>query len=201
MRKIGILGGTFDPIHCGHIVIARYALEQYDLEEVWFMTGGNPPHKRNSDVTDAAIRHKMVSLAIEGENGFIPFDYEVYKETYSYTAETLTELKEKYPDIEFYFIIGEDSLNDLTKWYRPDIIASKCIILTYPRAAGSDIGPMISDRSERLKADIRLISAPLMGVSSSEIRKRIADGRSVYGLVPDIINEYIKDNNLYRGAE
>lgn len=201
MRKIGILGGTFDPIHCGHIVIARYALEQYGLDEVWFMTGGNPPHKRNSQVTDAVIRHKMVELAIDGENDFIPFDYEVYKQTYSYTAETLTELKEKYPDIEFYFIIGEDSLNDLPKWYRPDIIVSKCIILTYPRASCSEIESMISDRCEYLNADIRLIRAPLMGVSSSEIRKRIANGKSVYGLVPDIVNEYIKDNNLYRGAE
>lgn len=199
MRKIGILGGTFDPIHCGHVVIARYAMEQYGLDEVWFMTGGNPPHKRDKNVTDAAVRHEMVTLAMMNEAGFVPFDYEVYKKTYSYTVETITELNEKYPDTEFYFIIGEDSLNDLPKWYKPEIIVKKCVILAYPRGIDSKINLLIEKRRAEFDADIRKIDAPLMGMSSSEIRKRVSEDKSIYGLVPDIVNEYIKNNNLYRG--
>lgn len=200
MKKIGILGGTFDPIHCGHIVVARYAMEQYGLNEVWFMTGGNPPHKRDNDVTDAVIRHKMVEIAVSGEMGFVPFDFEVYKQTYSYTAETMTELKEKYPDTEFYFIIGEDSLHDLPDWYMPEVIVSKCVILSYPRGAESRLGEIIIERKKRFSADIRPIDAPLMGMSSSEIRSRVMHGKSIYGLVPDVVNQYIKNNNLYRGV-
>lgn len=199
MKKTGILGGTFDPIHCGHIVIARYAMEQYSLDEVWFMTGGNPPHKQNNNVTEASVRHEMVKIAIGNEIGFVPFDYEVYKKTYSYTVETLTELNEKYPDRQFYFIVGEDSLNDLTKWYKPEIIVKKCVLLVYPRGINSQADTLIEKRREEFDADIRRIDAPLMGMSSSEIRERVSESKSVYGLVPDAVNEYIKASNLYRG--
>lgn len=195
--RIGILGGTFDPVHCAHMLIARTALEQYGLNEVWLMTGGNPPHKRGSDVTSARTRHEMVILAAEGERGLVPFDYEVNKTTYSYTAETLTELTEKYPDTEFYFIIGEDSLRDFGKWHRPEVIARCCVLLVYPRAKGSELWKLVSETAKRFDADIRALNAPLLEISSTMIRQRAAQGRSVRYLVPDKVEKYIRENNLY----
>lgn len=197
MKKVGILGGTFDPVHNGHMLIARAAMEQYELCEVLLMTGGNPPHKRQTGVTPARLRHEMVKLAASGESGLIPFDYEVDKETYSYTYETMTELNEKYPDTEWYFIIGEDSLKDIVKWYKPEIIVKKCILLVYPRG-GSDFNELIDKRRKELAADIRKIDAPLFGISSTEIRNRVRDCKSIRYYVPDAVNEYITENKLYK---
>lgn len=197
MKKIGILGGTFDPVHNGHMIVARSAMEQFGLDEVRIMTGGNPPHKRNADVTAADIRHEMVSIAAEGEKGLVPFDYELNKESYSYTFETVTELNEKYPEVEWYFIIGEDSLRDILKWYKPDIIVKKCILLVYPREGGF-AAELIKERAAQLNGDIREIHAPMFGISSTEIRKRLSEGKSVKYLVPDGVEEYIKKHKLYR---
>ncbi len=195
--RIGILGGTFDPVHCAHMIIARTALEQYGLNEVWLMTGGNPPHKRDNGVTPAQIRHEMVKLAAADERGLIPCDYEVNKVSYSYTAETLTELNEKYPETEFYFIIGEDSLRDFGSWYHPETIAHSCVMLVYPRAKGSELWKTVSETAKRFDADIRALNAPLLEISSTLIRQRAAQGMSVRYLVPDKVEKYIRENNLY----
>lgn len=197
MRKIGILGGTFDPIHCGHLIVARSAMEQYGLEEVHFMTGGNPPHKRETELTPANIRHRMVINAVEGESGFVADDFEVNKKTYSYTAETVSELKKKLSDTEIYFIVGEDSLRDLPQWYKPEVILENCVILVYPRDEASELDALIEERREMLGGDIRKIDAPLFGISSTQIRNRAAQGRSVKYLVPDGVIRYINETGLY----
>lgn len=197
MRKTGIMGGTFDPIHIGHLLVARAALEQCGLDEVWFMTGGLPPHKRGKAVTPPEIRHAMVKLAIDGENGFKAVDYEVKKTTYSYTAETLMDLKALYPENEFYFIIGEDSLRDIGTWYKPKSILKNCILLVYPRLISEDIDVLIEKTQKSLGGDIRKITAPLFGISSTEIRQRAGEGKSVKYLVPDSVAEYIIENKLY----
>ena len=196
-RRIGILGGTFDPIHCGHMIIARSAMEQYKLDEVRFMTGGNPPHKKGSDITPAEVRHGMVKSAVEDEPGFIADDYEVNKETYSYTAETLTALRKKYGDAQLYFIIGEDSLMDLPDWYEPEVILDNCILLVYPRDDTSDTDGLINERRLMLGGDIRKIDAPLFGVSSTEIRERAETGLSIKYLVPERVIKYINEKKLY----
>ncbi|MGN0182770.1 MAG: nicotinate-nucleotide adenylyltransferase [Candidatus Ornithomonoglobus sp.] len=197
MKKIGILGGTFDPVHNGHMIIARKAMEQFGLDEVRIMTGGKPPHKRNVDITSAEVRHEMVKLAAAGEDGLVPFDYELNKKTYSYTFQTLTELNEKYPEVEWYFIIGEDSLRDILKWYKPEIIVKKCILLVYPRGGGS-VTELIKERSAQLNGDIREIHAPVFGISSTDIRQRVSEGKSVKYFVPDKVEEYIKEHKLYQ---
>lgn len=196
--KIGILGGTFDPVHCAHLITARAALEQYGLDKVFIMTGGMPPHKENSDITDAKIRHEMVKLALEGDNELIPFDYELNKKTYSYTAETLTDLKYEHPDWEIYFIIGEDSLRDIIKWYHPETVLKNCVLLVYPRAGKTEIESLIDIRRKAFNADIRKVDAPLIGISSTEIRNRAANGKSIRYMVPDSVCEYIEKNGLYR---
>ena len=198
MKRVGILGGTFDPPHIGHMLIARAAMEQYDLCDVLIMTGGNPPHKDGAYITPAEVRHEMVRLAAEGETGLVPFDFEVYKETYSYTAETLMELKKQNPDTEYYFIIGEDSLNDIIKWYRPDIIAQNCVLLAYPRGANSRLEELIEERKKTLNADIRIIDSSVFDISSTDIRERTSSGKSIKYLVPDSVARYIDQNKLYR---
>lgn len=196
MKKIGILGGTFDPIHFGHTELARCALMQYDLDSVLVMTGGMPPHKRGK-VTDASVRHEMVKLALSCEENIVPYDYEVSKTEYSYTAKTLTELKDFHPDWEIYFIIGEDSLRDLPDWYEPQTVTDNCILLVYPRDNNSDLNKLISERKEQFNADIRPINANILDISSTEIRNRVKGGKSVSGLVSDKVCEFIKEKGLY----
>ena len=198
-RRIGIFGGTFDPVHCGHMIVARLAMEQYGLDEIRLMTGGMPPHKKSSGITPARMRHEMVQAAVEGEQGFIADDFEVDKETYSYTAETLTQLNKIYPDDEIYFIIGEDSLNDILKWYRPDIIVQNCILLIFPRKGKESLEKLIAEKKAVLGGDMRSIDAPLIGVSSTAVRKRVAEGKPIRFFVPDSVVRYIEDNGLYGG--
>lgn len=196
MKRIGILGGTFDPIHLGHIELARAALREYALCEVRVMTGGMPPHKRGK-ITDAAIRHEMTELALSDEEKIIPYDYEVSKTDYSYTAKTLTELKKLHPDWEIYFIIGEDSLRDLPDWYEPETVVKNCILLVYPRDNNSDLNKLINERKKQLDADIRSITAPIVDVSSTDIRNRIKAGKDIDAFVPEKVATFIKEKGLY----
>ena len=197
MKRTGILGGTFDPIHCGHMIAARAAMEQYELDEVLLMTGGNPPHKSGGEVTPARMRHEMVKLAAAGEDGMIPFDHEVEKSEPTYTAHTMAELKASYPDTEFYFIIGEDSLRDLIKWYKPEEIVKLCVILVYPRGRATALNELVLERRRELNADIRIVDAPIVEIASTDLRERIAAGKSVRYFVPDRVLDYIKEKRLY----
>ncbi len=196
MKKIGILGGTFDPIHLGHTELARCALNQYELDTVLVMTGGMPPHKRGK-ITDAFVRHEMVKIALSDEEKIVPYDYEVSKTEYSYTAKTLTELKKLHPDWEIYFIIGEDSLQDLTKWYEPQTVTDNCILLVYPRDNNSDLDELIEERKKQFNADIRPINAKTLDVSSTEIRNCVKKGQSIDGMVDYKVLEFIKEKGLY----
>ncbi|MBQ3124387.1 MAG: nicotinate-nucleotide adenylyltransferase [Clostridia bacterium] len=196
MKRIGILGGTFDPIHRGHIELACAALCEYKLDKVLVMTGGMPPHKRG-EITDAFVRHEMVELALVNEEKIIPYDYEVSKTEYSYTAKTLTELKKIHPDWEIYFIIGEDSLYDLPQWYEPETVVKNCILLVYPRDNNSDFEKLIAERKEQYRADIRPITAPIVEVSSTDIRNRVKLGEDITNLVPDAVVAFIKEKGLY----
>lgn len=198
MKKTGILGGTFDPVHYGHIALAKAALSQFGLDEVLFMTGGNPPHKREKKITPARQRHEMVSLALSGETKLKAFDYEVDKTTYSYTAQTLTELKRIYPGWEIYFIIGEDSLRDIFKWYKPDVVLANCILLVYPRDEETKLMSLIEYTLSKLKGDIRPIKAPLWNISSTNIRKLVCEGKKIDEFVPEKVKEYIMENGLYK---
>ena len=198
MKKIGILGGTFDPVHIGHTEIAKAAKEQYNLDRVLLMTGGNPPHKRDVKKTDAHIRHDMVKLALTDEDGIEAFDFEVNKREYTYTAKTLTELKKLHPDWEIYFIIGEDSLCDLPTWYEPQTVCQNAVLLVYPRTDNSDLDKLIEERKNEFSADIRPVNSELINVSSTNIRRRVKMGTSVKGLVTDRVCEYIMEKGLYK---
>lgn len=192
--KTGIMGGTFDPIHIAHLIIPRYAKEQFGLDRIIFMPGGSPPHKPG--VTDKHLRLEMTRLGVDGE--FDVSDYEVRKDEYSYTLKTLEYLKEKYPNDELFFIIGEDSLRDISKWYRPEDILSLCTLLVFPRISGASLSEAIAAARKRLNGKILAVNAPVFGISSSEIRYRLSEGKSVRHMTPDSVIEFIEKNGLYK---
>ena len=187
MSKIGIMGGTFNPIHLGHIKIAQAAKSEYHLDKVIFLTSGNPPHKRDAALLDAKIRHIIVKRAISGIDGFIPCDYEVNRTEYSYSVNTLKHFKEIMPNDELYFIIGGDSLRDFHKWYLPDEILKLCTLLVYQRNGGE----FISDFAKP-------VCGEMLDISSTEIRQKLENGEDVSELVPPAVLEFIIKYNIYR---
>lgn len=199
MRKIGILGGTFDPIHEGHINIAKEAMVQYNLFEVRFLTGGIPPHKRDKKITDPIIRHRMCELATEDIKGFVADDFELSKTEYTYSVNILMELKELNPDWDIHFIIGEDSLRDFHLWHKPEEITKLSKLLVYPRD-NSDIGDLVKRRRNEFNAQIEIIDAKQINVSSTQIREMIKKGEDITGLVPIKVIEYIKEKGLYKNG-
>ena len=197
MKRVGIMGGTFDPIHNAHLIIGSYALEQYALDEVIFMTGGNPPHKKTG--TNADMRLEMTRLAVKDDPLFSASDYEVNKKEYSYTLTTMQYLTEHDPDTEYYFIIGEDSLDSIDTWYKPEEILKLCRILVFPRSRGENRLIEKADAAmKRLGGEILIIDAPIFELSSSEIRSRVREGKSIRYMLPEPVRKFIEENYLYK---
>ncbi len=199
--KTGIIGGTFDPLHNGHLYIARKAMEEYGLAEVWFMPAGMPYFKEKKQVTPAEERLLMTRLGIAGKPGFICSDYEVRKEGRTYTAETLTALAAAYPDRRFYFILGADSLLQMKTWYKPELIFQHAVILCAGRAGEKELQAGISELQERFResgCDIRQIHCENMRISSTMIRELVRKGGDIRGLVPERVLSYIAEKKLYR---
>ena len=200
MAKIGVMGGTFDPIHNGHLALARCAAGEYGLDKILFMTGGNPPHKKDKAVLDASFRHRMVKLAVKNIPNFVPCDYEIQLTDYSYTANTLRHLQEVYPDDELYFIVGADSLNYVDRWYQPAEIFARCIVLVYHRE-GYDAREDAKHLRRAYGADIRLIHAPEVKVSSTQIRELVQAGKTISQYVPQAVEEFICKYRLYQAQD
>ncbi|MEY8337276.1 nicotinate-nucleotide adenylyltransferase [Lachnospiraceae bacterium 62-35] len=204
MGKVGIMGGTFDPIHNGHILIGRQAYEEYQLDEIWYMPSGQPPHKRDHRVTDARIRGKMTRLAIEDYPYFRFSDFEIKRQGNSYTAQTLQVLTRDYPEHIFYFIVGADSLFQIETWYHPETIMELAVIL----AAGRDCknkGRSLEEQIAYLKgayhARIQRLHSGEIDVSSAELRSMAANGISLKPYVPPKVLAYIESQNLYMQVE
>lgn len=198
--KIGILGGTFNPIHNGHLQLALRAYEQYNLDMVWVMISPTPPHKDNSDILDIKKRIDMVELAVEDYSDRLMFsDYELERKGYIYTADTLTLLKQEYPDTEFYFIMGGDSLRDIEKWHMPRTVMEKSVILA---AVRDDMDmpavlKQISYLKHKFQADIRTLKTDNILISSTAIRNSIKNNIPIGNMLPPKVEKYIKDNGLY----
>lgn len=202
--KIGIMGGTFNPIHNGHLMLGEYSYRSFGLDQVWFMPNGNPPHKAGISASYSAdIRARMTELAIQEIPYFRLEDYEVRRQEPSYSYQTLEHFKEVYPEDSFYFIIGADSLFDINKWMKPERILKICTILAAFRGDKNNseiMNRQIELLKERYGADIdiRLLISPLMDVSSHELREMVSEGKSISGLVPETVEQYIKEHGLYR---
>lgn len=199
--KIGIMGGTFDPIHNGHLMLGKTAYEQFGLHEVWFMPNGNPPHKKQTSIeSDAEHRLKMTSIAIENMAGFKVQDYEAKRESVSCSWETMKHFKEVYPEDEFFFIIGADSLFAIETWVHPERLFPNCVLLAAYRDdidTQEEMNRQIDYICKKYHADIRILPSPLMNVSSSELRRRIENGKSITGFVPKKVENYIIEEGLY----
>ena len=141
MADIGILGGTFDPIHKAHLALGRQAYEQFHLDAVWFMPSNHPPHKKDHPVTAGEIRREMVSLAVRGIPGFVCSDFELRREGNTYTAKTLSLLSKEFPGDRFYFIIGADSLYEIENWYHPETVMALAVLLV--AEIGKGVFPLI----------------------------------------------------------
>jgi len=197
--KKAIFGGTFDPIHVGHLHIAYEALYNLHLDKILFMPTGNPPHKNIKKITDAKIRYDIVKKAIEAEPNFEISDYEINKKENSYTYETVELFSELERSIEWYFLIGADSLMDFKNWKHIDRILSSCKLVVYNRAGFSL--EQVSTQKHIIEQDynkkIIFMQMPIIDISSTIIRKNIKAGRNVNYLLPSGVEEIIHLQHLY----
>lgn len=203
--KIGIMGGTFNPIHNGHMILAETALHQYHLDCIWFMPSGLPAHKSNAELLPAKERFHMVELAIAEKNDFLASSYEIDRPGFTYTADTLTSLKRDYPADDFFFIIGGDSLMKFHQWVKPEVISSHATLL----AAGRN-GYSVEElrlQAEKLnylyQTNILFLDMPELHISSNEIRVLCKEMQfdKIKQYVPDVVADYIIKKCLYQNIE
>lgn len=201
MKKIGLMGGTFDPIHLGHLMIGQQALEEYGLDEIWYMPSRIPPHKKDHTITPAKDRCAMVQAAIAPYPGFVFSDFELKRtEGNTYTADTLRLLKEEYPAYEFYFIVGADSIHDIEKWYHPEYVLREVIFLAADREYDNPVRSLedqIAYLTKKYNARIYRLHCRMMNIASAEIRERLANQRPVTDLIPESVLSYIRTHDLY----
>jgi nicotinate-nucleotide adenylyltransferase len=199
-QRIGILGGTFNPIHLGHLLIAEDAMEQMGLSCVKFIPSAMPPHKTVNKLASERDRLRMITLSIRGNARFEVDDIEIRRGGKSYSVDTLTELRRREPRADFYFIIGADSLRDLHLWREVQQLVALCTFVTVPRP-GFDPKPVIDPRlaaATRRRLRQHVLRGHACDIASREIRARVASGRSIRYLVPDAVHSYIRRRRLYQ---
>lgn len=186
MKSVGIFGGSFNPIHTGHIALAKSLCEKAGLDEVWFMVSPmNPFKKAATDLLDDQLRLEMVKKALEGEPQLQACDYEFHLPKPSYTWHTLQAISQDFSDIRFTLLIGGDNWAAFDKWYHHDDILAHYPIVVYPRK-GSDIG--------EVPEGVTIVETPLLNISSTEIRHHIAKGESIHGMVSESIEQLAIQN-------
>ncbi len=199
--RIGLFGGSFDPVHYGHLLLAECCRESCGLDEVWFMPAATPPHKQYRSVTDGKHRVEMLRLATAGHPAFRVSTWELERGGVSYTVDTLQRMRQEYPQAELYLLIGADMLIDLPSWREPDTIWRLARVAVVKRA-GQDLSLEIL--AERLGAQLlesrppQFVDMPLIELSSSAIRKAVAAGRSIRYRTPRAVELYIEQHGLYR---
>ncbi|MBZ0202569.1 MAG: nicotinate-nucleotide adenylyltransferase [Ignavibacteria bacterium] len=196
MKRIGIYGGTFNPIHTAHLITAEDVKEQMHLDKVLFIPSARPPHKETGGLTETAVRLEMVKLAIQGNDSFEVSDIELNlpEGSKSYTANTLLVLREQFKSeqVKFYLIIGMDQLIELHTWKDPSklFLLSEVIVINRP-------GYVIQQVENEFASQVIPVPVKSLDISSTDIRKRIHDKLSIKYLVPEEVEMYIKNNNLY----
>ena len=188
--NIGLYFGSFNPILHGHLIVASYLANPTDLDQVWFIVSPQNPLKPSAGLLNEYQRLHLLRLAIEGETRLKASDIEFYLPKPSYTVETLAYLEEKYPVNQFSIIMGSDSFQNLPKWKNPEIILQRYPIYVYKRA-----GFEIPENKSPL---LRVLDAPLLQISATQIRELVRNRKSIRYLVPDIVKEEIERNGYYR---
>ncbi|MDF2677846.1 MAG: nicotinic acid mononucleotide adenylyltransferase [Bacillota bacterium] len=197
-KRFGIMGGTFDPIHLGHLVIANEVLNIYNMDKIIFIPAGNPPFK---NITGASSfdRYLMTIIATMANNNFEVSDIEIKNKEKSYTINTVKELIKIYDDTEFYFITGMDAIIDLPKWQEPQELLKhlKFIAVNRPGVCDQDALNKIEEIREIFDGKIEILKVPMLQISSTDIRDRIKNNKSIKYLVSESVEQYIIKNNLY----
>jgi nicotinate-nucleotide adenylyltransferase len=203
---IALFGGSFNPIHCGHLIAARAVAEHLGLSRVILIPAGVPPHKRPRDLADARDRLEMARLAVEGEAVFEVSDFELRQEGLNYSIRTVEAFRQMLgPDVHLHWIIGADTLLELHTWYRTRELVDLCRMVTavrpgYDTPDLSQLLTVLSPQQVQCLKD-RIVPTPRIDISASSIRARIRAGRSIRYLTPDAVREYIESRGLYRGAQ
>jgi nicotinate-nucleotide adenylyltransferase len=190
MSRIGIFGGTFDPPHIGHLILAQCAYQQLGLKKIIFIPAGRQPHKLDKPISPSKLRLDMLSLGIKGDNRFEVSSIEIDQNRVSYTFQTLKELKLRHPDDDLYFIMGGDNIKDIETWKNPETIFELAKVAAAHRPDCAIEG--------KYKDKIMLFEMPQIDISSTSIRNSVRDGRAIKYLVPETVEGFIIKNQLYK---
>jgi nicotinate-nucleotide adenylyltransferase len=198
--RIGIFGGTFDPIHQGHLIIADHAREQARLDQVWFVPSARPPHKLDKPMTPFERRVDMLQLAIAGQTNFRVETIEKDRPGPSFTADTLSDLRNAHPGNDWFLILGADCLPDLAKWYEPSRIVEQAVLLVAARPGWTvwttkQLALSLGISEEKIRLEPVLI--PLVEISSRDLRRRAAEGRSLSFMLPRAVEVFIREKRVY----
>ncbi len=198
-RRVGILGGTFDPVHCGHLEIARLAVDESSLDRVIFIPAGNPRLKSSEPTASAEHRMEMLRLAIEGISGFDVSDIELGQSGPTRTVDTLRELRQELgEDIELLFILGLDVLGRFDQWINPQLVVEQARLLAVSRPGYTGVDwDGFYGQNPYAAGRVDCIDSAAIDISASELRGRLASGASVAGLLPLAVEQYIRENGLY----
>ncbi|WP_042203553.1 nicotinate-nucleotide adenylyltransferase [Paenibacillus camerounensis] len=191
--KVGIMGGTFDPLHIGHMLAAEAARDSFSLDEIWFMPSHIPPHKHEAGAS-GADRLAMVKYAVEGDQSFGILDWEIVRGGVSYTIDTVRRLRQEYPQHEFYFIVGADMVEYLPKWHG---IHELVELLTFIGVGRPGTPLDLSALPDFISGKVLLADMPQVDISSTMLRSRAAGGRSIRYMVPEQVYEYVQRSGLY----
>jgi nicotinate-nucleotide adenylyltransferase len=199
--RIGLFGGTFDPPHFGHLILAERCREEAKLDQVWFLPSYRPPHKDLQKITRFETRCDMTALAIAGQHAFRVEPIEKELPPPSYTAETLRELLLRHPHDEFALIVGGDSLRDLPGWYRPQDLLERAKLIAVPRPgtvvwSADQLASAIGVNAAEVR--LQIVECPQVDIASRDIRARVNEGKTIRYLLPRSIEEMIRERDLYR---
>ncbi len=197
--KVGIIGGTFDPIHHGHLILAEYSRILFKLEKIVFIPAGAPPHKVKEEISSIEHRYHMTLLATNTNPYFVVSTIEMEKEGPNYTIETIRQLQVENKYANYYFILGEDSLKEIHTWKDYDRLLKICKFIVAPRpyANRKSLADKVEELNTTFGKSIYILDAPLIEISSTTIRDRVNMGLSIKYLVPESVEQYIRKYKLY----
>ena len=189
---IGLFGGSFNPPHTAHCLVAETVRDQFGLDAIWWIPSHRPPHKKEAGLASSAHRLAMTKLITEEHAAFDASDIEIRREGISYTVDTLRTVQDGHPDTDFQLILGSDSLRDFGSWHCPEEIVERVPIIVYKRP-----GAISSVVDPRFANEVRFADAPLLEIAGTEIRARRRKGRSIRYFVPELVRTYIHEHDLY----
>ncbi|SCH35800.1 MULTISPECIES: nicotinate-nucleotide adenylyltransferase [unclassified Romboutsia] len=197
--RIGIMGGTFDPIHYAHLATAEFIRDKYKLDKIIFIPTGNPPHKLEN-VTNKYDRYNMVLISTRNNENFIVLDFEIENENKTYTVDTLRHLKKEYNNCEIFFITGADAICDIETWkeVEENFKLATFIAATRPGISLLEAQEKIENLEEKYNAKIISVYVPSLDISSTYIRQQLKSGKSVKYLLPENVEKYMREKNLYK---